>query len=314
MMAATIKRSHRPELNNATSITHEHLLAIITTECKSRKLSQILRVLDVGCGNGLLIAYLHELLPRLNPGTRFEIFGLDVVDHGVQASGYFGRTVEMLTSRFPDVDWLDRLTLTCVDCDWPYDNGFFDVIVSNQVCEHVSDHDHFFAQIRRTLRTGGFSVHLFPLVNCLWEGHLELPFVHWIRHWDLLNAYIKLLSRLGLGAFRTHRRLFGSSLDDYARRHADYVHYCTNYISYGQALRLAKRTRMRASFRYTQEFYRRRLRSLLGMTPEFEYRAERSAAADWCSSFFLKYVSSITLFLEKLETYAQAADGRPLSS
>jgi hypothetical protein len=122
------------------------------------------------------------------------------------------------------------------------------------------------------------------------------------------------LSRIGLGAFKTHRRLFGASLDDYARRHADYVHYCTNYISYGQALRLAKRNRMRASFRYTQEFYWRKVRSLLRMSPEFEYRRDRSAAADWCSILFLKYVSSVTLFLEKLETYTQATDGKPSGS
>ncbi len=311
MTASAFRISHCSELDKAASITHEHLLAVIRTECKSGAQTRHFRILDAGCGNGLLIAYLHGTLPKLSPEIGFEIFGLDVSDHGVQASGYFAKTVEMLTARFPGIDWPSRLTLTTVNCDWPYSDGFFDAVVSNQVCEHVGNHDHFFSEIRRTLRAGGFSVHLFPLVNYFWEGHLRLPFVHWIRHWDVLYAYVKSLSRIGLGAFKIHRRRFGASLDDYARQHADYVHYCTNYISYGQVLRLAKRNRLRASFRYTQEFYWRKLRSLLGMSPEFEYRRDRSATVDWCATFFLKYVSSVTLFLEKIETYRQVTDGKP---
>lgn len=188
---------------------------------------------------------------------------------------------------------------------WPYDDGFFDFVISNQVVEHVLDHDLFFSEISRILCQGGKSFHLFPLRHYFYEGHLNLPMVHRILNHDFLVSYIKFLSRLGLGKFRDHNISTSISLNEYSERHADYMSFFTNYLSYREILKLGKKYSLRTSFRYTQEFYEAKLRSLLRLKPRHKYNYNRSSFIDWIAIHFFKYLSSITLMLEKNEVYTK---------
>jgi len=217
----------------------------------------------------------------------------------VQRANFLDATIETLSVQFPGIAWRERVVSISTNDTWPYPDEFFDIVLSNQVLEHIADHDMVFSEIYRTLRYGGFSVHLFPLKNCLYESHLHLPLAHKIVNFDLSISYIKLLSRLGLGKFK------GSSvdLDTFTEQNADYMHFFTNYLSYGEALRLAKKHRLRVSFRYTREFYARKLRSILSLKNDYMYSKNRAGFIDWLSIMILRYVSSITLFLEKRETY-----------
>jgi len=286
----------------ASSITYQHLLSIVHTELTRRGpkwANQPLRLLDAGCGDGRLIGYLQENLPLLQPDVSIEIHGFDVGDHGVQPHDFFHQTLENLNQRHPSIPWNERLQLISQTTVWPYADGFFDIILSNQVLEHVDTPDHFFGQVYRTLRSGGIAVHLFPLKHYIYEGHLHLPLVHRIANYDFLRAYIRLLSRLRLGKFPTHRRVTGISLADYVQKHADYMHHLTHYLSQRQVLALGKRHHLRSCFRYTTEFYSSKLLAMLGYKPRYTYRTIRSLKSDWLAVFLLRYLSSITLFLEK---------------
>jgi SAM-dependent methyltransferase len=293
------------------SITHQHLLSVVNTECR-RRADPLVRILDLGCGDGALLAFLAVALPILNPQIRFEFFGLDVYDSQVQPTGFLDSARTTLRSAAPSQDWAARLVALSSTEEWPFADESFDVVISNQVLEHVADHDFVFRQIARTLRDGGWSAHLFPLVHYWYEGHLLLPFVHRIRNWDVLEAYIRLLSRIGLGKFPFHRRATGGDIEDFAERHADYMCYLTNYLSYTQAIAIAKRAGLRASFRYTGRFYSSKVRSIIGMPPVFEYR-RGTAAREWAEVMMLRYVSGVTLFLEKRFTY-RASTGRQMRS
>jgi hypothetical protein len=121
----------------------------------------------------------------------------------------------------------------------------------------------------------------------------------------MLFDYIKFLSLLGIGKFKRHKKSTGITLEMYAERHADYIHYFTNYISYKDALWLAKKHKMRISFKYTRDFYARKALSMLSKKSKYEYKKNRSSFMDWISFMILRYVSSVTLFLEKRETYTQ---------
>jgi SAM-dependent methyltransferase len=288
----------------ASSITHDHLLAVICTESRGLAPGSTFRVLDVGCGDGRLLAFLARAYPLLHPQVTLELYGFDVVDPGVQAAGFLARAVSWLQSEVPTVDWRERVTAIRAGEPWPYPDQYFNAIISNQVLEHVHDHTRFFAELSRTLVWGGVSAHLFPLVHYIYEGHLHLPFVHRITNHDLLRRYIAFLSLLGLGKFRRQHRGSGISRELFAERHADYLHHFTNYLTAGEVLELGKRHGLRASFRYTSQFYSRKLASVWSAPRTFFYR-RHSALWEWVSVSLLRYVSSVTLFLEKKETYHQ---------
>jgi SAM-dependent methyltransferase len=298
-----------PSIPPAPSVTHDHLLAVLATESAGLPPGSTLRLLDVGCGDGKLLAFFAQGFPLLRPGVSLELYGFDVAEPGVQRGGYLARAVAELRSGVPGVDWSRRLVSIGTDQPWPYPDGFFDAIVSNQVLEHVADHRRFFAELSRTLAWNGFSVHLFPLIHYVYEGHLRLPLVHRIANHDLRRQYIAWLSALGLGKYPRQRRSTGISRATFAERHADYVQHYTNYLSAGQALRLGKQHGLRASFRYTDRFYSRKLaRALLGRR-QFQYRRPGAVWA-WASALVLRYVSSVTLFLEKKESYRHPDAGR----
>src|SRR5437660_586807 len=131
----------------ATSLTHQHLLSVLVTEADRFPNGSVVRILDAGCGDGVLMNYLMRNLRELNLPVVFELYGFDVHDHGVQPEGYLLETVKNLSRQCPDVPWEERISSISESDPWPYRDRFFDVILSNQVVEHVHNHDAFFSEI-----------------------------------------------------------------------------------------------------------------------------------------------------------------------
>jgi SAM-dependent methyltransferase len=265
-------------------------------------------ILDLGCGNGHLIAYLYKNLQVLFPKMSFEIWGHDVSDYVASADGYMKCTLDFLKAKFPHIPWESQIRVISSKDKWPYPDNFFDIILTNQVIEHIEDLNFFFAEVYRTLNEQGYSVNVFPLIHSLMEGHLRSPFVHKFRNFDYLRGAIKLLSRLGLGTFRRLARDKGYTIDRFAEEYAIYLRTCTNYISHNQAIHLAKLHHLRISFRYTPEYYSQKIRSVLSMQPKCSYKANRLFLTDWILVYLLKYVASITMFLEKRDAYKNIAE------
>ncbi len=294
-----------PALPAAKSITHLHLLAVVNSRIQTLKTgTKSVRLCDIGCGDGEMLSYLASCLPRLNPELEFEFFGIDVADSGVQAEGFFARTLATLSAAHPQIEWQKRLHLVTSHSRWPFEDGALNIIVSNQVLEHVVDHRHFFEESHRTLATGGIGAHLFPLKHYVWEGHVHMPFLHRIRQHHVKRAYIKLMTRLGTGSFQAHQREYGMTLDYYAEEHADYMTFMTKYLTAKQLLDLCKAARLRSDFSYTRNFYGAKLRAMRRGAPRYLYPAPRPFW-DTFLFFFLKRVSSITLFVEKRQIYAR---------
>lgn len=94
-------------------------------------------VLDVGCGDGKkTITFKRKI------GCK-TITGIDGVAKRLSAAKKRG---------------VDRVTLVELEKKWPFDDSSFDVVVSNQVIEHVGNTDHFISEIKRVLRPGGYAV------------------------------------------------------------------------------------------------------------------------------------------------------------
>ena len=290
-------------LVKSKSLTHNHLRNCIASILHSKNFEGNIRILDAGCGNGELISYLYRALAQDFPDLDFDIYGFDVIDHGVQSAGFANRTLSMLSDVVPHVNWSERIFFFRADEKWRFDENFFDFIVSNQVLEHVKKKILFFENIYFCLKDGGHSFHLAPLLHVMQEGHIYLPFAHRINSYDLLFSYIKACSRIGLGKFRAHRKMTGISLDEFTEKHADYMMFWTSYASQSDTLDMAREANLRCDFKFTREFYLLKICQLLRIKQPLSYRINQSAFMNYICIVVFRYLSSVTLNIKKSNVY-----------
>ncbi|XP_058504271.1 ubiquinone biosynthesis O-methyltransferase, mitochondrial [Solea solea] len=101
-----------------------------------------LRILDVGCGGGLLT----EPLGRLGA----KVLGIDPVDDSIS-------TAQVHVSHDPDLqDWVSYQACTLEELSEEVkEDGHFDAIVASEVVEHLADVDTFTFCCKQVLKPGG---------------------------------------------------------------------------------------------------------------------------------------------------------------
>ncbi|CAK0772914.1 Class I SAM-dependent methyltransferase [Gammaproteobacteria bacterium] len=284
------------------SLTHQHLFSCLNTLIPIDASS--VRILDAGCGNGKLISFIYQAIKFTRPEIIIDIHGFDVINHGVQLEKQFiEKTIFELTNDIPTVDWSERIKSLKIGDKWDFLDNYFDMVISNQVLEHVHNKPFFFKESYRVLRDNGYAIHLAPLCHYIYEGHLLLPFVHRICSHDLLRGYISFCSLLGLGKFREHNKLTRISRSEFSERHADYIYFLTKYASEKETLDMARNNGFRASFKFSVDFYLLKLRKTFCFPYKSSYKLYRSAIFDSIAIKFLRYISSNTLVCEKRNIY-----------
>lgn len=108
-----------------------------------------------------------------------------------------------------------------IDCA---DNKF-DVIISNQVIEHIDNLPEMVAELDRVSKSNSEIFAIFPTKNIWLEGHVGLPFAHRLTKRSKSQYWYLLLARkLGLGFYKENK-----SHQDWAKRAAsklnDYCYY-----------------------------------------------------------------------------------------
>ncbi len=119
------------------------------------------RLLDFGCGAGEVVGL------ALHAG--FDGWGVDTFDevweqYGHAAGKYGGRIVRTISGE-----------------PLPFDNESFDIVVTNQVFEHLEDPRPVVHEVVRVLRRQGLLVAMFPTREVVIEPRLKAPIVHWFR-------------------------------------------------------------------------------------------------------------------------------------
>lgn len=167
-----------------------------------------LRVLDFGCGRGEFVGYLRSR------GVR--AFGVEI-DEKLVASG------AMLETMYPDS--VPLLSLVGSDGKVGFPDGYFDIIVANQVFEHVAKLDGVATELCRLLGPQGCLLTLFPARFRLIEPHYHLALVHWLPKGTLQQTIIRLLVRLGFGVpppGNMSRQMMGRVIAEYAQSETFY--------------------------------------------------------------------------------------------
>jgi SAM-dependent methyltransferase len=160
-------------------------------------------VLDFGCGDGDGVAAWRA--------AGYEAFGCDIV---LERPG-------------------EGLYLIEEPYRLPFPDASFDLVVSDQVLEHVHDHDVAFMEISRVLKPGAISLHLFPSRWAPREVHAGVPLASVVRwHW-----WFALWARLGI------RNEFQSCMSwrEVTDMNLDYLRTRTNYVSRRRLLETARR-------------------------------------------------------------------------
>src|SRR5262249_29996772 len=84
-----------------------------------------------------------------------------------------------------------------------YPDDYFDMVISNQVLEHVTHPEAVIADIHRMVKPGGCFIAAFPVIETWYEGHIGLYFGHRFKPGTAVRGiYFDLCHRLGFGLYR----------------------------------------------------------------------------------------------------------------
>jgi len=283
------------------SINIDEQINIITNEFPDG-LPNPFRVLDIGCGGGSLIFSLHTALKKKYPKKTIEVFGFDVFEHSGGRKEYLNSIINNLKSTDKNVDWKNRVFVISENDKLPFNNGFFDCLLSNQVVEHIKNHDLFFSENRRVLKNNGIGIHIYSSKENWRDGHLKLFFVHKFLDFDIIKSYIRFLSRIGIGKYKgkykKEKIKEGFTLEDYVKYQAEYMVYQVNYISMKEALKLCKKNNLRATFvRYNISKLINRIKKFLLIKIIFKlFKIENKSFYFQNKNFILNIIEKIILF------------------
>lgn len=163
-------------------------------------------VLDYGCGAGTVVRLLRE--------AGFDAYGVDIrwpgADYGDLEAEPLGN--QGILRYYEEGGQL------------PFDDNTFDVIVSDQVFEHVVPLEQSVAELERVVKPDGLMYHHFPSRAVLREGHIGIPLAHLLPHGRVRLYYTAALRRLGLGTFKDDRPAL-----DWAAEKLEWIDRWTEY-------------------------------------------------------------------------------------
>lgn len=127
-------------------------------------------ILDFGCGSGATVySFLEHGFKRVT--------GFDTNDY--------------LELRAPQD--IDRFKIGLEDGRLPFDDESFDLVISEEVFEHVHDQIPMWRELYRVMKPGSISIHVFPAPYCLIEPHNYVPLggvlrlYWWYKVWAVLG-------------------------------------------------------------------------------------------------------------------------------
>jgi SAM-dependent methyltransferase len=167
-------------------------------------------VLDYGCGEGQIVFDLRA--------HQIEAYGCDVFYEASNyqeqiPAGMFGTVVRQMEGT-----------------KIPFADSSFDIVINNQVMEHVEDLDVALSEIRRVLKPGGAVLSLFPDRSIWREGHCGIPFLHWFPKGNSARIYYATALRAcGMGQYKKDKSLMQWSSDV-----CEYLDRWTHYRSYDE--------------------------------------------------------------------------------
>jgi SAM-dependent methyltransferase len=141
------------------------------------------KVLDLGCGAGKLVQAARDR------GHDFHGCGIGLRDAHTNA----------------EPELVARGILREIDLDpyrLPFDDCTFDVVISDQVMEHVMDYPTTLREVHRVMKPGGAFLHIFPPRYMPIEPHVHVPLGTllrqrwWLKAWAMVGIRNEFQTKL----------------------------------------------------------------------------------------------------------------------
>src|ERR1700752_1257521 len=117
---------------------------VVNWVCRRLPPNRSLRILDYGCGRGLTV----EMFRRRN----LDCYGCDA----------FVKVDRAPRDCLLHPEWFGPVIRDMPDGRIPFDSESFDIVVSNQVIEHVENLELTLSELHRVLKPGGVLLSVFP--------------------------------------------------------------------------------------------------------------------------------------------------------
>jgi SAM-dependent methyltransferase len=164
-------------------------------------------LLDFGCGEGKMVYEFRK--------ENIQAFGVDIecrytaIQQQCQEDG---------------INMADEDIFRTIDSDnyrIPFEDGTFDTVVSFYVLEHVQNWEQSLAEIKRVLKPGGTSLHIFPSRYSFIEPHVFVP----------LACIVQGYTYLAFWAFLGIRNSYQKNLHwrEVTKLNFEYLRSCTKY-------------------------------------------------------------------------------------
>jgi len=158
----------------APQLTQPRLIEVINLVKKTIPKNSEIRILDVGCGDGIFAVELGKVL-----GTR-KIFGVDISQKAVKSARNNTVSAQLL-----DID----------KNKFPYKANYFHVVFCGSLIEVVLEPDQLLKELHRILTPDGHLIITFPN-HCAWASRLAillgfLPYYYRVsREYDLGKMFL----------------------------------------------------------------------------------------------------------------------------
>ncbi len=160
------------------------------------------KIMDLGCGAGNLVMELIK--------DKYDAYGCGLAFKD-------GPNVDLLSSN-QNIRIVDP-----VNYRLPFEDNMFDVVISDQVFEHVQKYESAIQEMHRVLKPNGVCVHFFPPRYKPIEPHVQVPFATIIQsYW-----WLRLWAGIGVRTASQH----DINAHAVAKRNYDYLTTKTNYLT-----------------------------------------------------------------------------------